>query len=277
MPSQTDPTVKLWVFAADDDSPFKDMKQIIRKHLLDQPPINRGQWQTLDVSQSPAHATYELRNVSLFYAVPSTIPKMIESIEPDLPWADQHFLERVGGEPFNPPPSYVKWPHHGGSADRHLESNVFSHTYPERFWPKQAGLSQQFRRTHTDYAHHGIRYPYGDLDDVVNQLVQNPMTRQAVLPIWHPEDTGATDRRVPCTLTYHFMADEDYRLSMWYSIRACDFVRHFHNDVYFACRLLLWVCEKFRYHPNRPVNIAFEPGELNMSISSLHAFVGDIK
>ena len=270
------PRTKLWVFAAGgtEGQSFTEMRRIIAKHILAEPTIHRGQWQTLDVAQSPAHATHELRNVSIFYTVPDTISTLEAEVHPDLPWAAEHFEERVGGEPVNPPPSYVRWPHHGGDSGRHLDHQQFSHTYPERFWPKYAGDPAGDGETRT-WPNHGIRYNYGDLDQLVGQLVANPLTRQAVLPVWFPEDTGAIDRRVPCSLTYHFMADDDYTLNVWYSLRACDLVRHFHNDVYFAARLLQWVCERFRFHVRRPVNVALTPGELNMTISSLHAFVGD--
>jgi thymidylate synthase-like protein len=265
-------STRLWVFAAGEGTPFRDMKRSIAKHLLDQPTIHRGKWQTLDVSNSTAHDTYELRNVNLFYAVPSTIEELRDDVKPDLPWADDHFPERVGGEPLNPPPSYLFWPHHGGDSERHLDggNHQFSHTYPERFWPKYAGDHVGDGETRT-WPNRGIRYVYGDLNGVVQQLVTNPRTRQAVLPVWFPEDTGGIDRRVPCSLYYHFMADADNALHVWYSVRACDFVRHFHNDVYFAARLLRWVAQRV-LDKGGP---CFALGELNMTISSLHAFVGD--
>lgn len=270
---QTPPvTPRLTVWGAGGESPysFALMRQGLAQRLLETKPFHRGKWQTLDVSASKTHSTRELRNVSLFYTVPDTWAVLRDEVKPDLPWAEEHHAERVSGHPLNPAPSYLRWPHHTGSSDRHIDSTRFSHTYPERFWPRQAGYAAA-----TGETNRGIWYDYGDLSGVVAQLIENPLTRQAVLPVWFPEDTGATDRRVPCSLSYHFMADDDYRLSVWYTLRACDFVRHWHNDVYFACRLLQWVCERFRYHSDRPVNVAFTPGELNMTISSLHAFLGD--
>lgn len=261
---------RLHVWGAGGDSPygFAEMRQGLLEALLRTTLIDRGRWQTLDVSGSEPHKTFELRNVALFYTPPSDILALQDDVKPDLPWADAHFEERVGGEPVNPPPSFVQWPHHNGSADLHVTNEVFSHTYPERFWPKHAGdtaVADSFKMG-------GIRFAYGDLGDVVTQLVKNPMTRQAVLPVWFPEDTGATDRRVPCTLTYHFMADNQDRLSMWYSMRACDFSRHFHNDVYFAARLLQWVVNQVNDHRDL---YEFSIGEVNMTISSLHLFKGD--
>jgi len=276
MPQTRPVAPRLTVWGAGGDSPysFDSMRQGLAQRLLDTEPLHRGKWQTLDVADSWLHATRELRNVSLFYTVPPQYIGDLEGeVKPDMPWAEEHHWERVGREPLNPAPSYLRWPHHGGSSDRHIDSSTrFSHTYPERFWPRQAGYAQV-----TGQENRGIWYNYGDLDGVVRQLVENPFTRQAVLPVWFPEDTGATDRRVPCSLHYHFMCDEDMRLSVWYSLRACDFVRHWHNDVYFACRLLQWVIsEVLAETDDRAADaVRFSPGELNMTISSLHSFLGD--
>lgn len=263
----------LYVYGAGDDTPysFQALRSAISDQLRNAPRIQRGTWQTMDVSGSDAHITRELINYTLFYSVPESIAELIDQVQPDMPWAEEHFLERVGRDPVNPPPSHVDWPHHGSNVRAHLESNggeQFSHTYPERFWPKRVGMLAH----HTGRVNAGVRFEYGDLDGVVNQLVTNPYTRQAVLPVWFPEDTGATDRRVPCSLTYHFMADEDMRLHVWYSLRACDFVRHFHNDVYFAARLLQWVIDECD-----TAGVEFKAGNLNMTISSLHAFEGDLE
>lgn len=273
------PRLFVWGAGGDSGYTFQNMRQGIAYRLAQQPTIHRGNWQTLDVSESDAHSTYELRNVNLFYTVPKTYGELVADVKPDLPWADDHFLERVSGEPSNPSPSYVNWPHHTGQADRHVQDKVFSHTYPERFWPKFANVGNKRPNGRQVYVpHNGIRFEYGDLNGVVEQLVKNPMTRQAVLPVWFPEDTGATDRRVPCSLTYHFMADDEYRLSMWYSMRACDFVRHFHNDVYFASLLLSWMCKEVTNRTagnHLPSYAPMSLGEVNMNISSLHAFKGD--
>lgn len=254
---------------------FREMRAQVAHALLRAPSFNRGAWQTLNVSESAQHATRELRNVHVFYDIPDAISALVDDVRPDMPWAEDHFLERVGGRPLNPAPSYKYWPHHNGSADRHVEDTVFSHTYPERFWPRYAG-----RRSGLQGPHRGIRFEYGDLDDVVGQLVANPLTRQAVLPVWFPEDTGATDRRVPCSLFYHFQDDGSGRLDCWYSMRACDFTRHFHNDVYLAARLVQWVCAQLAIRTRDTDEIIPEgsltPGHLNLTISNLHLFEGDV-
>jgi hypothetical protein len=62
-------------------------------------------------------------------------------------------------------------------------------------------------------------------------------------------------------------------------MRACDFARHFHNDVYLAARLLQWVCDQLAFREGPDDHIVPEkslmPGHLNMTISNLHLFRGD--
>lgn len=156
---------------------------------------------------------------------------------------------------------------------------IFTHTYQERFWPKFAGENERGRGGN---GMRGLRYAYGDLDDVVNLLLREPYTNQAYLPIFFPEDTGAVHGgRVPCTLGYHFMLRQN-RLHMWYEIRSCDYVRHLRDDLYLACRLLLWVLleltareaqENDDSHLWRDV----EPGMLHFLAHSLHYHKGDAR
>lgn len=276
--------------------------------LLSAPVVHTGEWQGMNTTPSPAHATHEMQDVTLVF---DPLTKDMDTIMPfiDHSWADDHFLERVSGTPHNPAPSHVDWPYAvRGNAD-HIAATKFDHTYPERFWPKHAGPD------HTGYAfapdgqvqtvdahgqgditdvcggHKGIRFHYGDLNDVVDLLVQNPLTRQAYLPVWFPEDTGAGLAthasghrvRVPCTLGYHFMV-RDGGLSCRYYLRSCDVYRHLSNDVYFAGMLTRWVAEEVNKRtvqgqdPNVYINTwtPVRPSRLTMYIASLHAFTGDL-
>ena len=186
--------------------------------------------------------------------VPDNLDRLRGAIKPNLPWADDHFKERVSGWPLNPGETWKNWPW-ALAADKHrTEGECFSHTYMERFWAAK-----------TDG--HGIRYPYGDLGSLVELLRREPNTRQAYLPVFFPEDTGAIHGgRIPCTLGYHFIQRGGY-LHMSYYIRSCDLYRHFRDDVYLAAKLLLWVRDQ--------VNPNWTPGWLRMDIGSLHCFVND--
>jgi thymidylate synthase len=238
--------------------------------------VDTGHWQSL--KDVPHTKSIELTNVHItFEHVPSTVRDLQFYFEPNLPWAEDHFEERVSGLPLNPGEQYMNWPWYAGGVEGHKGDGQFSHTYMERFWPKKANNGS---RTHS-----GIRYDYGDLDDLVQLLVREPYTRQAYLPMWFPEDTGAHQRqRVPCTLGYHFMLREG-KLNIVYPMRSCDFLRYLRDDLYMAARLGLWIieqCEKkdlflrgagvtdFRW----PEGVTL--GELNFFTSSLHIFEGDL-
>lgn len=261
------------VYQFPEDSPGIGTYAMLVTDLLDAPVVHTGEWQAMDTRKSPAHATHELEDVSLVWdRIPQTaggVHNIVPAI--DTAWAVEHFEERVSGHPMNPAPSHVRWPYAvRGNAD-HMDTKRFDHTYPERFWPKHAGHGE-----HRDKPNWGIRFAYGDLQDVVFLLSQKPLTRQAYLPIWFPEDTGAHHgQRVPCTLGYHFM-QRGGRLTMRYYMRSCDVYRHLSNDVFFAAALIHWVCNKVNEATaNHEAPLHFRPGGLVMHISSLHAFVAD--
>lgn len=239
---------------------FADLRAHMARDLLDTEPFNAGSWQQLDISGSDAHDTYELRNVTLWIDL-DEYPH--EQFRPDMPWARDHFHERVGGLPVNPGSTHEYWPYHGNGAGLHLRGKIYDHNYMERIWPKEAGWDCG----RSVIPHFGIRFEYGDLADVVALLKREPLTRQAFLPIWFPEDTGAAQgQRVPCSLGYHFMFREG-RLDCTYYLRSCEVYRHFTNDMYLAGMLTKWV----RDQAGLPADL----GQLTVHISSFHGFVGD--
>lgn len=276
------------------DETYKSLVDV----LLDQEPIHRGEWQSMNTAHSHAHSTRELLRVTVAWPVPADQYTLAADTGADMPWAEDHFLERVSGTPHNPPPSHTAWPWAVRENTNHTDAQGrFDHTYPERFWPTHpnnchepyapapdGGVQTVDRHGHGDYGPvckgmRGIRYRYGDLSDVVDLLVRNPLTRQAFLPVWFPEDTGAHHgQRVPCTIGYHFIMDAERQMHIVYYIRSCDMVRHFRNDVYLAARLLQWVCEQvndreaIKYGTER---VPITHGTLTMHITSLHSFIGD--
>lgn len=245
---------------------FGKYKQFLTRRFLSPhaEEVSVGEWQSQKV-QDPAISTmHELRNTSFTWHVPGGIVDLQQRVEPNLPWAEDHFQERVSGKPLNPPPSERYWPFAQSGNAAHKEGDKFSHTYPERFWPKYAGAENHCEAG----INHGVRYEYGDLNDVVTQLKKSPHTRQAFLPVWFPEDTGAVHGgRVPCSLGYLFNIRRN-RLHCVYYIRSCDFLRHFSDDVYMAGRLMQWMVEQ--------VDTGIKTGELTMHINSFHVFRGDI-
>lgn len=268
----------LRAYAGDD---FEMLFKTLQRQLTEAPIISTGQWQSKDISDIPQMQTPELQNVSFSMKLPEEAHHLHLITGAHLPWAEDHFQERVGGEPLNPSPSEEWWPFAQKVNKEHKseDGGAFSHTYPERMWPKQAAPEGNLADAGTN-VHYGIRFAYGDLDDVVNQLLIGPLTRQAFLPIWFPEDTGATlGRRVPCTLGYHFMI-RDGGLTITYYMRSCDLIRHFQDDVYMAGRLAQWVVHELntRVSPkDAPAQVySLKVNELVMHIASLHCFQGDL-
>lgn len=254
--------------------------------------VKGPRWQGLDISTKPEMQMRELFNQS--FQVPlrgfESIEHWQNDITPNLPWADVHFAERIGGEPLNPGESWKTWPW-GNAADKfRTQGGKFDHTYMERFWPKyadrakpgsgkacietcQCTTQEQIDQCNgiTARSHHGIRYEYGDLNDLVNHLAADPLSRQAYLPIWFPED-GTCPGRKPCTLGYHFLMRHEY-FHITYYIRSCDFIRHWADDCYLAVRLLLWVLDSLREKDATWRHI--KPGLFVMHIASLHMFRND--
>lgn len=254
----------------------ESVRKMMIQDLFHTVPMGLGEWQSMDTEGSNAHRTYELVNVTHEIGVSTSIPQWANDTEADLPWAENHFGERVSGQPLNPPPSHVDWPYAvRGNAD-HTTDEQFDHTYPERYWPVFANAGGEHRDSERVVAvpHVGIRFDYGDLGNVVSLLAQYPGTRQAYLPVWFPEDTGGHARagspRVPCSLGYHFMIRYGI-LSCRYYLRSCDIKRHFHNDIYMTGRLMQWMTHEV--HRNGGLKVI--PGTLTTHIGSLHAFVGD--
>ena len=206
------------------------------------------------------------RNIRLSMFIPEDRDVLIDSVKPDLPWAEDHFEERISGKPTNPGETFKWWPYHSNiQTDKSILDEKFSHTYQERYWPKEANSENPITRG--EGPNWGIRFQYGDLNNVINLLTINPTTRQAYLPIWFPEDTWAANNqeRIPCSLGYYFYFERGY-LHCNYTIRSCDLFRHFRNDIYLTARLLQHVAEK----------TYLKVGNLNMDIYNLHLFQNDV-
>ena len=245
-------------------------------------PVRVERWQGHETKGDPSLETIELLNLNfsvplyrdVVYQFDDPLPEAHEllskalalEIEPNYEWADEHFLERVGGKPLNPDPSYVRWPWWRGQESSKQAGEKFTHTYSERFWPRYA------RRSGFEPLK-GIRYEYGDLQDVLELLTKEPYTRQAYLPIFFPEDTGSIHRgRIPCTLGYQFLMRDDL-LHMWYHIRSCDAIRHFRDDLYLAVKLQLWVLNQLQLR--EPFWQGVKPGSLFFTAYSFHYHRGD--
>jgi len=246
--------------------------------------VMRGKWQGIDVSKKPDFTAYEICHYSMIVRlITESLHEYKRSIRPNLPWADDHFEERVCGQPINPGIEWKNWPW-GVNADKFRDkTGLYDHNYQERYWPKFAGATLNETFVAKDYEsfanqvppHHGIRFAYGDLNDVVTELAKDPTTRQAILPVFFPEDTGyQPGRRKPCSLHYHFMLNGN-GLDIQYVLRSCDLIRHFRDDIYLTVRLLLWMLKQLRQAEPTYWN-GKVPGLFVMHIANLHCFANDM-
>lgn len=248
------------------------------------PEVPNPRWQGTNVAENPAAVMHEVRHVVLEVDLGGVedLDRWRVDVSPNLPWADDHFSERVGGEPLNPGVEWANWPWGVSAAKFRDRNELFNHTYMERLWPRWARRTPGGRFTdddpcpseRQDEGIRGIGGRYGDLDDLVDLLVAEPYTRQAWIPLFFPEDTGVGDGgRKPCTLGYQFLV-RDGRIHVWYPLRSCDLVHHWRDDCYLAVRLLLWVLGRCR-EQDPGFWDQIRPGTYGMHMTSLHVFTND--
>lgn len=258
---------------------FDEIVEMIKAHFRDAPEVHPPRWHSMNVSKLAHMVTRELLHYSFHYQIQGeSLDALRAEIHPNLPWADDHFLrERVSGSPLNPGTTWQWWPWASSANTLRRMDEAFDHSYAERYWPRYAGQSPGGVLNGSEDPLKGIRFRYGDLEDLVTALAFEPLTRQAYLPVWFPEDLGAiVDKkaRVPCSLGYHFILRNN-RLDIVYYLRSCDFIRHFRDDVYLTIRLLFWVLQQCRLASPENDWDQVAPGRLIMHITSLHMFKGD--
>lgn len=261
------------------DGKFPAEYDHIRDRLVDfGERVQAEQWQST-TEVDPMKQVIEMPFSLIRYGMPQTQTQAAWELQPNLPWAEEHFQERVGGEPVNPPPSHVNWPFAQGANEKFTPDGKFSHSYPERLWAQGRYITPQGPQG----------FPAGDkpvaikmdkianLNNLVKLLSVHPTTRQAFIPIWWPIDgVMAEHERVPCTIGYHFLL-RDRMLHCHYFMRSCDAMRHLPDDLYMTTRLTQWLCEQVNNHGLNYIQEPITPGILEMNITSLHIFEGDVQ
>jgi len=267
----------------------------LTKTFLDEAyPVHTATWQGVDISKRPEAQMMEMLNVSFTITQAGRRPIGVLGMATgaNMPWAENHFQERVCGQPINPGVEWANWPWANKAGEFLNDTGRFNHNYMERYWPKDAGLVDEATTTAEEYDSkltelmdglerdddrlHGIYHGAGDLNDVVNLLGRDPLTRQAYLPVFFPEDTGAVHgERVPCTLGYHFIV-RNGELHLVYYLRSCDFVRHMRDDIYLSVRLQQWMLDQLRARFGEYWS-DIRPGSFTMHVTSLHCFINDFR
>lgn len=103
--------------------------------------VHTERWQGITIKQKPEMGMRELLNV--FFQVPMArtgigLEGYQRQIRPNLPWADNHFEERVCGFPINPGTEWANWPY-GKSADTFREP-CLGPRIPPCDWSYLAGM-----------------------------------------------------------------------------------------------------------------------------------------
>lgn len=224
------------------------VENFMRVLILSGKKVETAKWQTIDVQTS----MLEVCDLFVKMKMVPYIAKLAGDVKADLPWAEDHFLERLAGS-SNPGKQYKNWPYWKVDG-KFMEGEKFSHTYQERFWPP-------FIK--------GIRYNAGNWQDIKERLSSDTTTRQTFFSIWHPEDQSNNCVRVPCTIGYWFTVRNGL-LNVTYLIRSCDARRHLRNDIYMTQRLAQ---EMLLHLQNTGHDI--ELGTMSMWVGSLHCFESD--
>jgi hypothetical protein len=102
--------------------------------------VHSARWQGADIANRPEMATHELTHTAFCVNLPHEDRDMYAAdIRPNMPWAEDHFRERVCGAPINPGLEWERWPYNKSAATFLDHRGMFNHNYMERYWPKQAG------------------------------------------------------------------------------------------------------------------------------------------
>lgn len=227
----------------------QSIENAIRILLYKNNRIKPSKWQSVNIESE----MLEVDNMFLQMKMCDSIESLSLETKADLPWSENHFKERLAG-PSNPGEQYKYWPYYRKDLDnsRFRSDGIFSHTYQERFWPKDI---------------YGNRYKMGNWLNIKERLKADPGSRQAFFSIWHPEDHSNNDVRLPCTIGYWFKINGN-DLDISYLIRSCDARRHFRNDIYMTQRLGMDLLE---YLEMEEIKL----GKLSVWIGSFHCFISD--
>lgn len=101
--------------------------------------VEPTRWQSVDVSKKPEAATREVLNYTLQApVVTENLDELRRLVQPNLPWADDHFAERVSGVALNPGIEWAHWPW-ANKADA-FRKVIEGPRIPLQDWAYYAGL-----------------------------------------------------------------------------------------------------------------------------------------
>lgn len=192
-------------------------------------------------------------------------------LHPTQPWATAEWKDRVAAIMGNPSPLGTAWLQR---ADEHMDWSEFVE-YDGKPLPPGVSL-ERMKQLHPHAKNDPLRlaYSYGErfaLNDqvmrIIRELRRNPNSRQLYVAMWDPHQDSERlgNRRVPCSIGWHFMLRQD-QLHLTYTMRSCDFLTHWQNDVWLALMMLDFVCSRTGY----------SPGRFSQFINSFHVYEKDV-
>ena len=205
--------------------------------------VHAKTYQDKYIADNPDFGTRELQNY--IYTVTDPNPAYLNPVQP---WADLEWQERLAG----------------------IEGKPNAKLNPGEAWKAREDVWRQFLQADGKFA-----YTYGDrfrshrqVRIMINRIKVDPDSRQLYISIWNPIDVHKLGgvSRVPCSLGYLIQIRKG-KLNITYNMRSCDFITHFNNDVYLACKLQAYMADQTGY----------EVGTFTHWIGSLHIFNKDSK
>lgn len=215
--------------------------------------VHPHSYQNKIVADDPNFATKELTN----YVYSVVDPDLADLPNIDSDWVKAEAGERFSGKRINPGEAY-KLRYDVWKEFLVDDGSRFDYTYPERLNPSVPGSLCNIDQ----------------IQRVVDELANNPDSRQCFISIWNPLDITEMGgiRRIPCSLGY-LVQVRGGKLQITYLQRSSDFATHFQNDVALSIALANCISArlKSKYSLDYPV------GLFTHWIGSLHVYHKDIK
>lgn len=205
--------------------------------------------QDKDVRNDPAYNTLELSPCVFTILDGQDRDDMIRAAGASLAWCEEDFQERVFMDRVNPGEA---WKYRRETWEPFLHNGRFAYTYSERLWRRVP---------------RSIEIQSPALHRIISELLKNPGTRQAILPIFYGEDdipNMGGKARIPCSLHYQFLRRRN-QLDMMYVMRSSDYATHFVYDIWMALELQKFVAER----------ISTDVGRFTFFSGSLHIYQKD--
>lgn len=213
------------------ENPIEAMNEIERDIMEMGIKVHPHTMQNKDVKNNENYSTLEVQNYSFTILDMSKKDSIVKNLE----WCKAEFQERIKRN-INPGEA---WKIREEVWKEFLNPNgLFDYTYSERLngW-RQVQL-------------------------IIEELKENPDTRQAVIHVHFPQDIlSMRAKRIPCSMYYQFMIRRG-KLDVIYNMRSSDYDTHFSHD--------LWLADELRNYIAQEVGI--ESGILHMNIGSLHRY-----